>query len=394
MNMQECIAQGEQYVMNTYKRLPIVLEKGEGCFVWDMDGNKYLDMVAGIAVNGLGHSPKVVVEAIQKQAEIMLHCSNLYWNKEQNALAEVLVKKSGLGKAFFCNSGAEANEAAIKLARKWGLNQGKYEIISLVKSFHGRTLGALAATAQEKYQKSFRPLPEGFKSVPAGDLQAMEAAITPQTAAIMIEVIQGEGGVNIQPQSYYDGIQALCEKYGVLLIVDEVQTGMGRTGYAFGFQNFGLKPDIISLAKALGGGFPMAAMVAKKEIADAFVPGDHATTFGGTPLACAAGLAASSVLLDDEFLAKVREKGEYLRNQAKILADKLPGKITDVRGVGLIDAIELSVSAPEVSQKMLQKGVLVNNIGEHILRLVPPLIISNEEIDMFINTLGEVLKEM
>lgn len=394
MNMQECIAQGEQYVMNTYKRLPIVLEKGEGCFVWDMDGNKYLDMVAGIAVNGLGHSPKVVVEAIQKQAEIMLHCSNLYWNKEQNALAEVLVKKSGLGKAFFCNSGAEANEAAIKLARKWGLNQGKYEIISLVKSFHGRTLGALAATAQEKYQKSFRPLPEGFKSVPAGDLQAMEAAITPQTAAIMIEVIQGEGGVNIQPQSYYDGVQALCEKYGVLLIVDEVQTGMGRTGYAFGFQNFGLKPDIISLAKALGGGFPMAAMVAKKEIADAFVPGDHATTFGGTPLACAAGLAASSVLLDDEFLAKVREKGEYLRNQAKILADKLPGKITDVRGVGLIDAIELSVSAPEVSQKMLQKGVLVNNIGEHILRLVPPLIISNEEIDMFINTLGEVLKEM
>lgn len=394
MNMQECIAQGEQYVMNTYKRLPIVLEKGDGCFVWDMDGNKYLDMVAGIAVNGLGHSPKVVVEAIQKQAEIMLHCSNLYWNKEQNALAEVLVKKSGLGKAFFCNSGAEANEAAIKLARKWGLNQGKYEIISLVKSFHGRTLGALAATAQEKYQKSFRPLPEGFKSVPAGDLQAMEAAITPQTAAIMIEVIQGEGGVNIQPQSYYDGIQALCEKYGVLLIVDEVQTGMGRTGYAFGFQNFGLKPDIISLAKALGGGFPMAAMVAKKEIADAFVPGDHATTFGGTPLACAAGLAASSVLLDDEFLAKVREKGEYLRNQAKILADKLPGKITDVRGVGLIDAIELSVSAPEVSQKMLQKGVLVNSIGEHILRLVPPLIISNEEIDMFINTLGEVLKEM
>ena len=394
MNMQECIAQGEQYVMNTYKRLPIVLEKGEGCFVWDMDGNKYLDMVAGIAVNGLGHSPKIVVEAIQKQAEIMMHCSNLYWNKEQNALAEVLVKKSGLGKAFFCNSGAEANEAAIKLARKWGLDKGKYEIISLVKSFHGRTLGALAATAQEKYQKSFRPLPEGFKAVPAGDLAAMESAITPQTAAIMIEVVQGEGGVNIQPQSYYDGVQKLCEKYGVLLIVDEVQTGMGRTGRCFGFQNFGLKPDIISLAKALGGGFPMGAMVAKDEIAQYFKPGDHATTFGGTPLACAAGLAATSVLLDDKFLAEVREKGEYLRSQAKTLGEKLHGKISDIRGLGLIDAIELTVSAPEVSQKMLKKGILVNSIGEHILRLVPPLVITKEELDIFINTLSEVLAEM
>lgn len=394
MNMQECIAQGEQYVMNTYKRLPIVLEKGEGCFVWDMDGNKYLDMVAGIAVNGLGHSPKIVVEAIQKQAEIMMHCSNLYWNKEQNALAEVLVKKSGLGKAFFCNSGAEANEAAIKLARKWGLDKGKYEIISLVKSFHGRTLGALAATAQEKYQKSFRPLPEGFKAVPAGDLAAMESAITPRTAAIMIEVVQGEGGVNIQPQSYYDGVQKLCEKYGVLLIVDEVQTGMGRTGRCFGFQNFGLKSDIISLAKALGGGFPMGAMVAKDEIAQYFKPGDHATTFGGTPLACAAGLAATSVLLDDKFLAEVREKGEYLRSQAKTLGEKLHGKISDVRGLGLIDAIELTVSASEVSQKMLEKGILVNSIGEHILRLVPPLVITKEELDIFINTLSEVLAEM
>lgn len=394
MNMQECIAQGEQYVMNTYKRLPIVLEKGEGCFVWDMDGNKYLDMVAGIAVNGLGHSPKIVVEAIQKQAEIMMHCSNLYWNKEQNALAEVLVKKSGLGKAFFCNSGAEANEAAIKLARKWGLDKGKYEIISLVKSFHGRTLGALAATAQEKYQKSFRPLPEGFKAVPAGDLAAMESAITPRTAAIMIEVVQGEGGVNIQPQSYYDGVQKLCEKYGVLLIVDEVQTGMGRTGRCFGFQNFGLKSDIISLAKALGGGFPMGAMVAKDEIAQYFKPGDHATTFGGTPLACAAGLAATSVLLDDKFLAEVREKGEYLRSQAKTLGEKLHGKISDVRGLGLVDAIELTVSASEVSQKMLEKGILVNSIGEHILRLVPPLVITKEELDIFINTLSEVLAEM
>lgn len=394
MNMQECIAQGEQYVMNTYKRLPIVLERGEGSYVWDMDGNKYLDMVAGIAVNGLGHAPKIVAEAIKNQAEVMLHCSNLYWNKEQNALAEVLVKKSGLGKAFFCNSGAEANEAAIKLARKWGLDKGKYEIISLVKSFHGRTLGALAATGQEKYQKSFRPLPEGFKSVAAGDLQAMEAAITPQTAAIMLEVIQGEGGVNIQPQSYYDGVQALCEKYGILLIVDEVQTGMGRTGRAFGFQNFGLKPDIISLAKALGGGFPMGAMVARDEIAQYFQPGDHASTFGGTPLACAAGLAASSVLLDDDFLAEVREKGEYLRSQAKKLGEKMPGKISDVRGVGLIDAIELTVSASEVSQKMLAKGILVNAIGEHILRLVPPLIITKEEIDIFLNTLGEILSEM
>ena len=394
MNMQECIAQGEQYVMNTYKRLPIVLEKGEGVYVWDMNGKKYLDMVAGIAVNSLGHAPQAVTEAIAKQAQIMMHCSNLYWNKEQNALAEVLVKKSGLGKAFFCNSGAEANEAALKLARKWGKDQGRYEIITLLKSFHGRTMGSLAATGQEKYQKAFRPLPEGFKYVPAGDLKAMEEAITPQTAAIMIEVIQGEGGVYAQSQEYYDGVQALCAKYGVLLIVDEVQTGMGRTGRAFGFQNFGLKPHIITLAKALGGGFPMGAMVAKDEIAQYFAPGDHASTFGGTPLACAAGLAACKILLDDDFLAQVRQKGEYLRTSAKNLSEKLPGKITDVRGLGLIDAIELSVDAPAVAAKMLEKGILVNTIGEHILRLVPPLIIEKEEIDFFMNTLEEILKEM
>ena len=230
--------------------------------------------------------------------------------------------------------------------------------------------------------------------MPTGDLKAMEEAITPQTAAIMIEVIQGEGGVYAQSQEYYDGVQALCAKYGVLLIVDEVQTGMGRTGRAFGFQNFGLKPHIITLAKALGGGFPMGAMVAKDEIAQYFAPGDHASTFGGTPLACAAGLAACKILLDDDFLAQVRQKGEYLRTSAKNLSEKLPGKITDVRGLGLIDAIELSVDAPAVAAKMLEKGILVNTIGEHILRLVPPLIIEKEEINFFMNTLEEILKGM
>jgi len=389
MNTTEMISQGKEYVMNTYKRHPIVFEKGEGCFLWDTNGKKYLDMVAGIAVNNLGHCHPAVVAAIQQQAATLIHTSNLYWVKNQNALAELLVKKSDLGKVFFCNSGAEANEAAIKLARKWG--NGRYHVISLEKSFHGRTMGSLAATGQEKYQKAFRPLPAGFSHVPAGDLAAMESAVCAETVAIMLEIVQGEGGINLQPLEYYQGVQELCKKHNLLLIIDEVQTGMGRTGKAFAYQNVGLKPDIITLAKALGGGFPMAAMVAKNEIAAAFVPGDHATTFGGSPLACAAGLAASTILLDEAFLAEVNKKGQYLRDQATILMAQYPDKIADIRGMGMMNAIELKTDAVEVAKKMMELGVLVNTIGEHILRLVPPLIISKEEIDQFLAVLEQCI---
>lgn len=388
--MEEVIAEGQQYVMNTYGRLPMVLDHGEGCYVWDMAGNRYLDLVAGIAVNSLGGSHPAVVQAIQQQAAKMLHCSNLYWIKSQVDLAKLLVEKSGLGKVFFCNSGAEANEAAIKLARKWGKGE-KFGIVTMEKSFHGRTLGALAATAQAKYQKAFQPLPDGFSAVPMGDLQRLEQAIQPTTCAVMLEVIQGEGGVNLPDPAYLQGVQELCHRKNVLLIIDEVQTGMARTGKCFAFQHFGLEPDIITMAKAIGNGVPIGAMAAKGEIADCFVPGDHATTFGGNPLVTAAGLAAAEILLDDGFLAQVNGTGAYFKEKLLVLKSKYPDKIADVRGLGLMLGCELHISAKAVTAALLQEGVLVNSIGEHILRFVPPLVISAKEIDEFMVILERVL---
>lgn len=390
MTTEQVIADGKKYVMNTYGRLPMVIDRGEGCYVWDLDGNRYLDLVAGIAVNSLGHCHPAVVKAIQEQSEKLMHCSNLYWIENQVALAKLLVEKSGLGKAFFCNSGAEANEAAIKLARKWGKGE-KYHIITMQKSFHGRTMGSLAATAQEKYQKAFRPLPEGFSAVPLGDLDALEKEIRPETCAIMLEPIQGESGINVPSQAYMQGVQALCKKYGVLLIADEVQTGLGRTGKCFGFQNFDIEPDIISLAKAIGNGVPMGAIVAKTEVADCFQPGDHASTFGGTPMATGAGVAACSILLDDAFLAQVQETGEYFRAQLRAIAQRHAGLIKEVRGLGLMIGCELTGSSKAAVAELLKQGVLVNSIGEHVLRFVPPLVIGKAEIDSFMPVLEQVL---
>lgn len=392
MSTEEVIAAGQKYVMNTYGRLPIVIDKGEGCYVWDLDGNRYLDLVAGIAVNSLGHSHPAVTKAIQEQCGKLLHCSNLYWIENQVKLAKLLVEKSGLGKAFFCNSGAEANEAAIKLARKWGSGE-KYHIITMQKSFHGRTLGSLAATAQEKYQKAFRPLPEGFSAVPLGDLEALEKEIRPETCAIMLEPIQGESGIHVPSKEYMQGVQALCRKHHILLILDEVQTGLGRTGKAFAFQNFGLEPDIISLAKAIANGVPMGAIVAKTEVADCFKPGDHATTFGGTPIASAAGFAACSILLEDDFLANVQEVGQYFREQLQGIAERHSGMIQEVRGMGLMIGCELTGSAKDAAARLLEQGVLVNSIGDHVLRFVPPLVISKEQIDEFIAVLEPILVE-
>lgn len=387
---QEVIAEGQKYVMNTYGRLPIVIDRGAGCYVWDLDGNRYLDLVAGIAVNSLGHCHPTVTKAIQEQSEKLLHCSNLYWIENQVKLAKLLVEKSGLGKAFFCNSGAEANEAAIKLARKWGKGE-KYHIVVMKKSFHGRTLGSLAATAQEKYQKPFLPLPDGFSAVPLGDLDALEAAIRPETCAVMLEPIQGESGINVPSKDYMQRVQAICRQHGILLILDEVQTGLGRTGKPFCFQNFDLEPDIISLAKAIANGVPMGAIVAKTEVADCFQPGDHASTFGGTPIATAAGVAACSILLDDAFLANVRETGAYFRAQLRAIGERHPGTIKEVRGLGLMIGCELVGSSKEAAAALLQAGVLVNSIGEHVLRFVPPLVITKAEIDSFIPALEQVL---
>ncbi|MFZ7104367.1 MAG: acetylornithine transaminase [Peptococcaceae bacterium] len=383
MNMVE---QGLQYVMNTYKRMPKVFVKGEGSYVWDSEGNKYLDFVSGIAVNSLGHCPKVVTEAIKEQADKLIHCSNLYWIEPQIKLAKILTENSCCDKAFFCNSGTEANEAAIKLARKWG--QGRYEIITMEQSFHGRTLGSLTATGQEKYRKDFLPLPEGFKYVPFDDLAAIEAAITEKTCAVMLEPIQGEGGVNVPSPGYLQGVEKICRRHNVLLVIDEVQTGMGRTGKAFGYQNFGITPDIITLAKALGGGVPIGAMLAKEEVARAFVPGDHAATFGGNPLATAAALAASAVLLEQDFLASVVEKGNYFRGKLNELKSSHP-EITKVKGQGLMIGCDLEGDALSIVQFCLGKGILINAVGGKILRFVPPLTVTKEEIDQVVEVLAQ-----
>jgi len=384
----EMVELGLKYVMNTYKRLPKVFVKGEGSYVWDSEGNKYLDFVAGIAVNSLGHCPKVVSDALKEQSEKLIHCSNLYWIEPQVKLAKVLVENSCCDKAFFCNSGTEANEAAIKLARKWG--NGRYEIISMEQSFHGRTIGSLTATGQEKYRKAFTPLPEGFKYVPYDDLAALSNAVTEKTCAVMLETIQGEGGVNVPSVEYLQGVEAICRKNNVLLIIDEVQTGLGRTGKAFGYQNFGLSPDIVTLAKALGGGVPIGAMLAKDEVAKAFVPGDHAATFGGNPLATAAGLAATSVLLNPEFLEAVVKKGQYFKEKLSQLQKEYP-QITKVKGMGLMIGCDLSVDAQPIVEKCLENGVLINAVGNSVLRFVPPLTVDEGEIDQVIEVLAKAI---
>jgi len=389
--MKKMINLGEKYVMNTYKQLPKVFVKGAGSYVWDQEGNKYLDFVAGIAVNSLGHCPPVVTDAIKEQSDKLMHCSNLYWIEPQIKLAEILVKNSCCDKAFFCNSGAEANEAAIKLARKWG--NGRYEIITMEKSFHGRTMGSLAATGQEKYHKNFYPLLESFKYVPFGDLNALKDAITPKTCAVMVEPIQGEGGVNVPAADYLKGLEEICQKNNLLLIVDEVQAGMGRTGKAFAYQNFGISPDIITLAKALGGGFPIGAMLAKETVAEVFVPGDHASTFGGNPLAAAAAVAASSVLLSDDLLSSVREKGLYFKEKLIGLQKQFP-YITKVKGLGLMLGCDLNIDALPIVEFCLEKGVLINAVGGSILRFVPPLTATKEEIDQVVKVLTQAFQEV
>lgn len=390
--MENLIELGNKYVMNTYKRLPKVFIQGSGTYVWDNEGNKYLDFVSGIAVNSLGHCPQVVTEAIQEQAAKLIHCSNLYWIEPQIKLAQFLVEKSCCDQAFFCNSGTEANEAAIKLARKWG--QGRYEIITMEQSFHGRTLGSLTATGQEKYRKAFSPLVAGFKYVPFGDLAALKEAITSQTCAIMLEPIQGEGGINVPAQGYLQQVEEICRQENILLIADEVQTGLGRTGKSFGYQNFNITPDIITLAKALGGGVPIGAMLAKKHVAEAFVPGDHAATFGGNPLAATAALKASSVLLNEDFLSSVQEKGQYFTNKLAELQKQFPEKITKVKGLGLMLGCDLAIEAAPIVEFCLENKVLINAVGGKILRFVPPLNVTEDQINQVVAVLTKAFQEV
>jgi acetylornithine/N-succinyldiaminopimelate aminotransferase len=392
MTNEEITALSAQYILPTYSRLPIAPVQGRGCYLYDADGNRYLDFIGGIAVTSQGHCHPKVVEAIQKQAGELIHCSNLFQIPNQALLAQKLCLASGMDKAFFCNSGAEANEAAIKLARKWGkLNKnGASEIIVAEHSFHGRTMGALSATAQSKYQKAFQPLVPGFQAVPFGDLEALTKAIGPQTAAVMLEPLQGEGGVHPAPGGYLEAVRNLTCKENVLLILDEVQTGIGRTGKLFACQHYGIKPDLLTLAKALASGVPIGAMLASKKVSTTFQPGDHASTYGGNPLATAAALAALDVI-EDGLVEQASRVGKYFKQRLESLKEDWP-IILEVRGLGLLLGVELSVPAAPIVAEARKRGLLILTAGERVLRFVPPLIISEQEVDSAMSILKEALE--
>jgi len=393
--MMDWIEEAERWILHTYDRYPVVIVRGEGARVWDIDGREYLDFVAGIAVCNLGHCHPRVVEALREQAGKLLHVSNLYYTQPQVELAQRICQHSFGTKVFFCNSGAEADEAAIKLARKyaklrWGPE--RYEIITMYNSFHGRTLATLTATGQEKFQRGFEPLLPGFRYCPFDDLGAVEEAITERTCAVMVEPIQGEGGVRVPSEGYLSGLKEICRQKEVLLIYDEVQTGMGRTGKLFAHQHEGAPPDIMTMAKALGGGVPIGAMVTTDEVAQAFSAGDHASTFGGNPLAARAACAALDALLQERVLDNCETVGRYLREGLQGLAYRFP-QIREVRGRGLMVGVEFEgLSAKEVAKGCLERGVLINAIGERVLRLVPPLIITEVEVDRLLEVMEAVLR--
>jgi acetylornithine/N-succinyldiaminopimelate aminotransferase len=374
-------------VMETYKRLGIAPTSGQGSWLFDDEGNRYLDFIAGIATNALGHGHPALVEAIKEQAEKLIHCSNLYEVPIQAEVAEMLTGATDFDKVFFCNSGTESVEAAIKLARKHArmkYGSGKHEILSFSRSFHGRTYGGLSATAQPSLQEGFGPMLHGFVYSPFGDLEAAKGLAGEQTAAILVEPIQGEGGVNVPPEGFLQGLREVCDEHGALLIFDEVQTGAGRTGHLYAYQGIEVVPDVLTSAKGLGGGFPVGAMMAKEEYA-ALGPGNHGSTFGGNPLAMAAVKAVLSVVDDEDFLAEVRFKGAILKNALEALASRVPG--AEVRGEGLLLALELGPElAPRMFEHCLREGVLVNLIGGTTLRLAPPLTVSRTEVRAALDT--------
>lgn len=397
MTLKEIIALDKKYFMNTFgDRLPVCFEKGEGIKLWDKDGKVYYDFLAGIAVSALGHSHPAVVNAIVEQAQKYIHCSNYYYIESQAKLAQLIVENSCCDKVFFANSGAEANEGAIKLARLYFRKKGqpeKFEIITLEKSFHGRTLATLAATGQEKYQKNYSPLTPKFLSVPMNDIEALEKAITKYTCAVMMEPIQGESGVNPANKEYIRQVRELCNKKDILLIFDEVQCGLGRTGKLFAYEHFGVEPDIFTLAKALGGGFPIGALCAKEPFASAFEPGDHGSTFGGNPLACSTAFAALSTIINEKLVENSANMGEYLLNKLAELKDKYT-VISEVRGKGLMVGVEFNKPiAVEIKLKCFDSGYLIGSVGNNIIRMLPPLIITKEDIDNYILVLDKILSE-
>jgi len=389
MEAQKVIQLYDDYVVGNYVRKNLVITKARGSWVWASDGKKYLDFFPGWAVSGIGHCHKRVVRAVQDQAGKIMHVSNNYYNEMQGRLAERISLNSFNGKVFFCNSGAEANEAAFKLARAFG-NPKRNEIITMKDSFHGRTLACTAATGQEKYQKGFEPMPEGFKSVPFNDKEALQKALTDKTIAVMMEVIQGEGGIRVADSDYLRFMRQLCFDRDMLLIFDEVQTGMGRTGTMFGYQHYGIEPDIMTLAKTLGGGMPIGAMVAQKKIAGMLAPGMHASTFGGSPIACAAALAVFEAIEKDRLLANVVEMGHYLQDELVRLKGRYP-IIKQVRGMGLMLGVELIVNGPKAYDYCLAKGLLINCAQGTTLRIMPAMTVTKNEIDLAMTVLSEAI---
>ncbi len=392
----EWIERADKHVAKTYGRYPLVAVRGEGCRLWDADGKAYLDFLAGVAVNNLGHCPPKVVAALKEQADKLLHCSNFYHIPQQIELAELLCANTFGDRVFFCNSGAEANEAAIKLARKYSREQhgeNRFEVITALASFHGRTIGTISATGQDKVRSGFEPVVPGFKYVAFGELQALREAITPQTCAVMLEPVQGEGGVNVPPPGYLQAVRELCDEHDLLLIFDEVQVGCGRTGSLFAHQAEGVEPDLMTLAKALAGGPPIGAMVTREKIAESFGPGTHGSTFGGNPLMAAAALAAMDCLLNDGVLDNCLAMGEYLCSRLAELKERY-GFITDIRGRGLIIGMELSIEGGEIVKTALERGLLINCTVGKVLRFVPPLIVTKEEIDEAVEILDGILTEM
>lgn len=394
--MTDWIADERRYLFQNYARQPIVLERGEGTRVWDSEGNEYLDFVGGLAVTALGHAHPVVNDAVAEQARTLIHTSNLYYTTPMIRLAKLLVENSCLDRAFFCNSGTEANEAAIKLARRWGHDKknGAYEIISTNDGFHGRTLGALGATGTARYREPFEPLSPGFVHVPWNDLEAIKAATNQRTVAILLEPIQAEGGVNMPAPGYLAGVREWCDKNNLLLIFDEVQTGMGRTGTLWAYEQEGVEPDIMTIAKALANGLPIGAMLARDELAAHLVPGDHGTTFGGNPLATAAGAATLEHILESGLLAQSKKASERLVNRLRSLEDRVP-EVTEVRGRGLLVAMAFSRDvAADVVAASRARGLLVNNVRPNAIRLMPPLNVTDDEIDRACDILEEAVRSV
>jgi acetylornithine/N-succinyldiaminopimelate aminotransferase len=394
MGSQEIMAKDKSYIMSTYGRYPIALVRGQGVKAWDADGKEYLDFLGGIAVNLLGHCHPAVVAAIAEQAGTLIHCSNLYFTEPATELADLLVANGGLDKVFFCNSGAEANEGAFKLARKYHWrkgDKGRFKIISATHSFHGRTLATVTATAKPEIQEGFGPLPGGFEYVEFGDIAALRAAVDEKTAAVILEPVQGEGGIHVLSAAYLQEARAICDKAGALLIYDEIQCGLGRTGHFFAYQGAGVKPDIITLAKGLGGGLPIGAFLATAEVAAGFEPGDHGTTFGGNPVACAAALATLKTVLQGGLVQNAAAMGDYLKQKLEALKAKYPDLVKEVRGAGLMVGMELNKPAAPVLAKCHELGLLANVTVGTVFRLLPPYVVTGKDIDKAVAIIDEAL---